>query len=230
MDRPDGHPEHPFWASMTPSFERAPIRCRAIGYRIRQSPEIGLTSRACIRVNQLADDNLAFDVSVLSLRARKFGYRIAYERISLTMLKSVPRSKSTIMHRIRRRRAAAAAGVAAVGLVLATAPAATAAPASVVRHFHVPYGASYIDGDATFTDRSVILDGTLHAVGCGRYVKGQSRARDIILDEATSTPRCDGNWSFHVPVPANVAGGADEIVIYLKAPDGFESYSYYRNF
>ena len=137
-------------------------------------------------------------------------------------MKSTSRSAPTTARRTRLRRAAAAAGVAAVGVVLATAPAATAAPASVW-HFHVPYGASYADGDATFTDRSVILDGTLHAVGCGRYVWGDSfNGPDSSghLGSASSTPRCDGNWSFHVPVPADVAGGADRVLITLIAPDG----------
>jgi len=92
---------------------------------------------------------------------------------------------------------------------------------SVVRNFRVPYGASYAIGTATFTNRWVTLDGTLHAVGCGRAVYGYAYAGLNPLGEASSTPRCDGNWSFHVPVPANVAGGASTVDVVLKAPDGY---------
>ncbi len=140
-----------------------------------------------------------------------------------TMLKSASHFAPTTAHRTRRRRTTAAAGVAAVALVLTTAPAATAAPASVARDFHVSYGASYADGTATFTNRTVILQGTLHAVGCGRAIYGYSYAggNPISGGAASSTPRCDGNWSFDVPVPANVAGGADSVLIELVAPDGY---------
>lgn len=95
---------------------------------------------------------------------------------------------------------------------------------SVVRDFRVPYGASYATGTATFSNRWVTLDGTLHAVGCGRAVYGFAYAGiNPVGDGASSTPRCDGNWPFHVPVPADVAGGADSVFITLVAPDGSNS-------
>jgi hypothetical protein len=141
----------------------------------------------------------------------------------------MPRSAPTTASRTRRRRAAVVAGVAAVGLVLASAPAATAASESVVRDFYVDYGASYASGTATFTNRSVILEGTLHAVGCGRAVYGDAYAgTDNYLGSASSTPRCDGNWSLDVPVPANAAGGADRVLITLVAPDGTDFVWAYR--
>ncbi|MFJ8916322.1 hypothetical protein [Amycolatopsis sp. NPDC102389] len=123
---------------------------------------------------------------------------------------------------------AAAAGMAAAGLVLAGAPAATAAPASVVRSFYVEYGASYASGTATFTNRTVLLEGTLHAVGCGRSVYGYSYAGPNYLGTASSTPRCDGNWPIDIPVPANKPGGADRVLIQLDAPDGANSEWFYR--
>jgi hypothetical protein len=138
------------------------------------------------------------------------------------MLKSAPRSAPTTARRPRRRRTAAAVGVAAVGLVLATAPVATAASASFVRDFYVDYGASYATGTATFTDRSVILDGTLHVVGCDRAVYGYAYAGLTRLGVASSTRRCDGNWTFHVPVPADVAGGASTVDVVLMASDGYD--------
>ena len=146
------------------------------------------------------------------------------------MLKSTSRSAPTTASRTRRRCAAAAAGVAAVGVVLATAPAATAAPASVVRHFHVPYANSYADGDATFTNRSVILDGTLHAVGCGRTVYGYAYVGDdpASIGKASSTPRCDGNWPFHVPVPADRVGGAISVRVELVVPEDLDWVWVYR--
>ncbi len=131
----------------------------------------------------------------------------------------------------RTRRRTVAAGAAAVGLVLVTAPAATAGQVSVVRNFHVAYGASYATGTATFTNRWVTLDGTLHAVGCGRVVYGDSYAAGKGIDggSASSTPRCDGNWPIHVPVPADVVGGADSVLITLAAPDGTAARWAYRD-
>jgi hypothetical protein len=68
----------------------------------------------------------------------------------------------------------------------------------------------------------VILKGTLHAVGCGRYVYGLAFAGvNPLGGGATSTPRCDGNWPIDVPVPADVVGGADSVYIALYAPDGY---------
>jgi hypothetical protein len=144
------------------------------------------------------------------------------------MLKSTSHTAPTTVRSARRRRATAAVGVAAVGLVLAAAPVATAAPASVVRDFTLPYGASHATGTATFTNRSVILDGTLHAVGCGRTVYGYAYAGNYPLGSASSTPRCDGDWAFHVPVPADVAGGADSVDVELLAPDGDNIVTVYR--
>ncbi|WP_410592000.1 hypothetical protein [Amycolatopsis sp. lyj-23] len=140
----------------------------------------------------------------------------------LTTLKSTSRPVPASARRTRRR-TVAAAGVAAAGLVLATAPAATAAQVSVVRNFYVPYGASYATGTATFTNRWVTLDGTLHAVGCGRTVYGDSYAagNPIPGGSASSTPRCDGNWPIHIPVPADVVGGADSVAVSLIVPDGY---------
>ncbi|GAA1307629.1 hypothetical protein GCM10009634_70920 [Saccharothrix xinjiangensis] len=115
-----------------------------------------------------------------------------------------------------------------MGLVLASTPAATAVSASVVRDFYVDYGASYASGTATFTNRWVILEGTLHAVGCDRAVYGDSYAGSNHLGSASSTPRCDGNWPIDIPVPANVVGGADRVLIRLVAPDGFEAVWAYR--
>ncbi|RSM78100.1 hypothetical protein DL991_18630 [Amycolatopsis sp. WAC 01375] len=150
-----------------------------------------------------------------------------------SILSSTPRPAPTTASRTRRRRrrTAAAAGVAAVGLVFASAPAATAAPASVVRDFYVDYGASYASGTATFTNRSVILDGTLHAVGCGRVIYGDAYAGpndSDYLGSGSSTPRCDGNWPFHVPVPADKPGGADRVLITLAAPDGYDAVWVFR--
>jgi hypothetical protein len=65
-----------------------------------------------------------------------------------------------------RTKSAVCAVAALASLVLVT-PAATAAPAPVVRDFYVDYGASYATGTATFSNRWVTVKGTLHAVGCG---------------------------------------------------------------
>ncbi len=78
-------------------------------------------------------------------------------------------------------------------------------------------------GTATFTNRTVLLEGTPHAVGCGRSVYGYSYAGSNYLDTASSTPRCNGDWPIDVPVPANKPGGADSVLIQLAPRPGRSS-------
>ncbi|MDX8056088.1 hypothetical protein SK571_42500 [Lentzea sp. BCCO 10_0798] len=95
--------------------------------------------------------------------------------------------------------------------------------ATVVKEFYVDYGASYATGTVTFSNRWATIEGTLHAVGCGRVVYGDAYAWPNYLGSASSTPRCDGNWSLDVPIPANKPGGANRVLITLAAPDGSDA-------
>ncbi|MEU8633612.1 hypothetical protein AB0C38_15690 [Amycolatopsis sp. NPDC048633] len=121
-------------------------------------------------------------------------------------------------HRIGRCRAAAAIGAAA-GLVLTGAPVATAAPASVTKPVTVWYGASSFSGTVNFSNRTVTLQGRLHAVGC-RYVGGVAYAGSTGLGSNTTPWICNTDTTVTLPVPANQPGGADNADVILKATDG----------
>ncbi|WP_327548612.1 hypothetical protein [Amycolatopsis sp.] len=102
---------------------------------------------------------------------------------------------------------------------VATAPAATAAPASVSRPFTVKYGASIYKGTVNFSARNVTITGTLHAVGC-RYVKAEAYVgvdTNPPLGRNQSPYYCNTNVPITLPVPANKPGGADNVDISLSA-------------
>jgi hypothetical protein len=118
-------------------------------------------------------------------------------------LRSTAHSTPPTKPRTGRYRTAAVIGAASAGLVLTGAPIATAAPASVTKPVTVWYGASSFSGTVNFSDRTVTIQGRLHAVGC-RYVGG------VPYTDATVT----------VPVLANQPGGADNADVILQASDG----------
>ncbi|KFU77242.1 hypothetical protein SAMN04489729_0593 [Amycolatopsis lurida] len=121
---------------------------------------------------------------------------------------------------------------ATVALVLAGAPAATAAPESVTKELHIEYGASVFHGTVTFSNRTVTIDGTLHAVGC-RFIWGDSYAKSNYLGSGSSKQHCNKNHPIHVPVPADVAGGATLLKVFLDAPGAGQGHTekwVYRDF
>lgn len=134
-------------------------------------------------------------------------------------LRSTARSTPPTRPRTGRYRTAAAIGAASAGLVLTGAPVATAAPASVTKPVTVWYGASSFSGTVNFSDRTVTIQGRLHAVGC-RYVGGVAYAGSNGLGSNASPWICDTDATVTVPVPANQPGGADNADVILKASDG----------
>ncbi len=150
----------------------------------------------------------------------------------VSMLRSTPHPEPAAGRRTGRLRGAAAASAAAVMLILAGAPAATAAPESVTKELHLEYGASVLHGTVTFSNRTVTIDGTLHAVGC-RFVWGDSYAKTNYLGSGSSKHHCDKNHPIHVPVPADVAGGATLVKVFLDAPGAGQGHTekwIYRDF
>jgi hypothetical protein len=133
-------------------------------------------------------------------------------------LRSTARPTPPTSPRIGRYRVAAAI-VAAAGLVLTGAPAATAAPASVTKPVTVWYGASSFSGTVNFSNRTVTLQGRLHAVGC-RYVGGVAYAGTTGLDSDTTPWICNTDTTVTLSMLANQPGGADNADVILKATDG----------
>ena len=133
-------------------------------------------------------------------------------------LRSTAHPTPPTSHRIGRRRAAAAIGAAA-GLVLTGAPVATAAPASVTKPVTVWYGASSFSGTVNFSNRTVTVQGRLHAVGC-RYVGLSPTQGSAGLGSTTSPWICNTDTTVTLSVLANQPGGADNADVILKATDG----------
>jgi hypothetical protein len=127
----------------------------------------------------------------------------------------------TTRTRARRFYTVLAAVMAASGLVLIGAPAATAAPASplVGLYFEHPDG-SYFSGTVTFSNRSGNVSGTFHAVGCKRLY-GDAYAGSTRLDYRSTSLRCDSTTQENIPLSCDVPGGANHIIVSIRNNAGF---------
>jgi len=104
---------------------------------------------------------------------------------------------------------------AAAGLVLAGAPAATAAPASYpTQHFGVGFDLSDYSGTLTWYNRSVGLVGTFKAVGC-RRVYAAAWAGSTRLDYRSSSTHCDSTAPAPITLNADKPGGAGMVDIWM---------------
>lgn len=129
-------------------------------------------------------------------------------------------AKPTAKNRVKKISAAIAAVAAASGLVLAGAPAATAAPAEYpTSSFSVGSGASYFSGTITWYNRSVGVAGTFKAVGC-RRVYASAWAGGSELDERSSSTHCNSTTFETIPLAANVPGGAAWVDIIMTDQNG----------
>ena len=133
-------------------------------------------------------------------------------------LRSTARPTPPTSPRIGRYRAAAAIGAAA-GLVL---------DGRAGRHGRTGFGheardrlvgASSFSGTVNFSNRTVTLQGRLHAVGC-RYVGGVAYAGTAGLDSDTTPWICNTDTTVTLSMLANQPGGADNADVILKATDG----------
>ncbi|MGW4394681.1 hypothetical protein ACWEHA_05270 [Amycolatopsis nivea] len=117
-------------------------------------------------------------------------------------------------------RAAVAMFAAVAGLVLAGAPAATAAPASTAPIDLVdPGSGSSFHGTAAFSNRSVTVAGTFHAVGCRRFYAAP-HAGSKQLDIKSTSLHCNSTTQENMPLAANVVGGANFVRVALTDANG----------
>ncbi|MDT0609096.1 hypothetical protein [Streptomyces lancefieldiae] len=115
---------------------------------------------------------------------------------------------------------------AAAGLALSaalTAPAEATAPSAAVAYPTTPvddvnYGATYVRGTLTWYDRSVGITGTYRAIatsGCRRVWVGTYDAAGKPLDARSTSTLCDGVKPIDFAVPADVPGGAAQVLVCL---------------
>ncbi|MFF6918634.1 hypothetical protein [Streptomyces sp. NPDC012466] len=112
----------------------------------------------------------------------------------------------------------AAASVAA-GMAFATAPATAATTGVTAAPISIVYGASYYKGTATWSNRSVDVQGSFKATGC-RRMYAHAWAGDTELDYRSTSTWCDRSGSAPFPLEANVVGGSDSIWVYMTDANG----------
>jgi hypothetical protein len=124
---------------------------------------------------------------------------------------------------LRTRLAAGATALAAIaGVAFGGAPAASAAdyPYAVIEKSHLQFGATYVTGKVTFYNRSAGVTGTGHFVGCRTLyawaIDKQPGDKEVVLDVGSTSPQCDKNHPINIPLEANIAGGADRVLLELR--------------
>ena len=116
--------------------------------------------------------------------------------------------------------AAAAALTAFAGIAMPGG--AASATTEATTHFDIIYGNTYFVGDITWYNRSVEVDGTLHGISC-RTVVATTYTTDLSrppLDERSTSPVCNASVVEHIPLNADVYGGAAYVVMNLDDPYG----------
>ncbi|MDX8147651.1 hypothetical protein SK854_36460 [Lentzea sp. BCCO 10_0061] len=119
-----------------------------------------------------------------------------------------------------------AAGVTALaataGMVFGAAPSAAAAdyPYADIEMSHLKFGATYVTGRVTFYNRSASVVGTGHFVGCRTLyawaIDKQPGDKEVALDVGSTSPQCDKDHPINIPLEANIAGGADRVILELR--------------
>ncbi|MFD5271525.1 hypothetical protein [Streptomyces sp. NPDC058335] len=116
--------------------------------------------------------------------------------------------------RTRKVGVAVTAAASVAGMVFAATPAAAAGSAE----FSVVYTASYYQGTATWSNRSVSIDGWFKASNC-RRVYVVAWAGSTLLDEKSSSTWCNRSGPADFILDANVVGGSDNIWVYMTTED-----------
>jgi hypothetical protein len=115
---------------------------------------------------------------------------------------------------------------------VALTPAAAGAAAYPVTHFSLPYGNTYTTGAVTFYNRSVSVDGEQKAVsssGC-RYTYAETHdATGNLLGSNRSQITCGGSEKYSFGIPADVAGGAAFVEVWLVYWTSWDDYRYVAN-
>jgi len=122
----------------------------------------------------------------------------------------------------------AAAGTAAAALAVVAVASPAQAAAGVIHvtrpdggngttHFHYEYGASVLNGDVNFTNRSVIITGTIKAVSASRTADIFGFNPDVSCYVDTTRTAPAGTLKAFGPITAScdVAGGFSEVTIWF---------------
>lgn len=88
------------------------------------------------------------------------------------------------------------------------------------------YGASWARGTVTWFNRSVVADGEMRtAGGCLRLIVQTGRSGGEVISTASSSLKCgDAVHPIHIPVPADVTGGAAIVVFCFAQPSNPNDY------
>ncbi|MEV0113668.1 hypothetical protein AB0H77_10545 [Streptomyces sp. NPDC050844] len=117
---------------------------------------------------------------------------------------------SKVKSRTRKVGVAVTAAASVAGLAFAATPATAVAAANI----SIEYGASYYKGTATWSNRSVYVNGSFKATGC-RRVYALAFAGSTSLDIQNTSTWCDRSGPQDFPLKANVVGGSDNIWVYM---------------
>ncbi|QBS44373.1 hypothetical protein DMB37_34115 [Nocardia sp. CS682] len=129
---------------------------------------------------------------------------------------------STRILRTSKRATAVLATLAAVaGLTLAGAPNAAADDRAT---FKLTYGATYYIGTIDFTNRSVLVAGSLRGLstGCRRGWAAAFDGSFERLDYNSTSATCTGPVHREIPLTADVEGGVRFVEVRLQEADGTE--------
>ncbi|MEU6986417.1 hypothetical protein ABZ946_23785 [Streptomyces sp. NPDC046324] len=115
------------------------------------------------------------------------------------------------------------------GLLFAL-PATSAAAAEAPPYtFDASFGQTYTRGKVTWYNRSVAIEGEQKSVSptsCRRTLVDTFTARGVWLASRSSSPVCGQSAKIAFSVPADVAGGAGRVTVYLIHEETREVLSY----
>ncbi|MEV0523792.1 hypothetical protein AB0I66_10215 [Streptomyces sp. NPDC050439] len=124
------------------------------------------------------------------------------------------RSKDASKTKSRTRKAGVAvtAALSIAGMAFAATPATAVGAAAAT--ISIEYGASYYKGTASWSNRSVSIDGSFKASNC-RRVYARAFAGSTSLDFKSSSTWCNRSGPADFALAANVVGGSDNIWVYM---------------
>lgn len=123
---------------------------------------------------------------------------------------------SKVKSRTRKVGVAVTAAASVAGIAFAATPATAAVAAAA--NISIEYGASYYKGTATWSNRSVYVNGSFKATGC-RRVYARAFAGSTSLDFQSTSTWCNRSGPADFPLEANVVGGSDNIWVYMTDED-----------
>ncbi|MGW6026515.1 hypothetical protein [Streptomyces sp. NPDC055214] len=119
---------------------------------------------------------------------------------------------SKVKSRTRKAGVAVTAAVSIAGMAFAATPATAVGAAAAT--ISIEYGASYYKGTASWSNRSVSIDGSFKASNC-RRVYARAFAGSTSLDFKSTSTWCNRSGPADFALAADVVGGSDNIWVYM---------------